>query len=88
MGKDVSFDNKTMKSNKCVACKSLGKNRDGLVENVIWGKKNKCLSITLCYIHSLELFKTGQVRFLEIYKGSVETKDLEDKSRSNVFSFG
>lgn len=57
-----------MKDKRCFICKYQGKIELDTYANEIYGQRDKNLSILLCYTHSIELFKTGQIKFMAKYK--------------------
>ncbi|MBA2405277.1 MAG: hypothetical protein H0V66_10940 [Bdellovibrionales bacterium] len=57
-----------MKDKRCFICKYQGKTTVETSSNVIYGNRDKSLTIPLCYTHSIELFKMGQSNFMLKYK--------------------
>lgn len=57
-----------MKDKRCFICKYQGKTITETCRNQIYGNRDKNLTILLCYIHSIELFKSGQTNFIMKYK--------------------
>jgi hypothetical protein len=88
-GLSKKSDNVDMK--KCLACKSMGKNRPGEFTESIFIGRGGPTPIPLCYGHSVELFKTGQSIFILKYKSGAEEDEFTPrevrKSEHNYFSF-
>lgn len=56
-----------MKDKRCFICKYHGISNTQTSRESIF-RSNKNLSILLCYTHSIELFKSGQTKFMAKYK--------------------
>lgn len=78
-----------MKDKRCFICKYQGKLSVETSTNQIYGERDKCLSILLCYNHSVELFKIGQTNFMMKYKPNFSGfYGMEaDKQAMNFFNF-
>lgn len=49
-----------MKDSRCFICKYNQDNTPKAKDDLIYDAKGKCMSLPLCYSHSVELFKSGQ----------------------------
>jgi uncharacterized protein YktA (UPF0223 family) len=63
-----------MKTKVCEACKQIGKDTTGHHVEEIYHLLSAPTYIRLCYSHSVELFKSGQVSFYSRYKMDVPVK--------------
>lgn len=52
-----------MNKEHCLVCKFHGIKSEDAVENYLY-QYGSAMCIHLCYVHSLELFKSGQTQFL------------------------
>ncbi len=58
-----------MKDHRCAVCKYHGDHREKpLYFEHIWRDNGQPFQIALCYVHSWELFRVGQKKFLAAYR--------------------
>lgn len=69
-----------MENKICEACQAISKSSLGVNSDVIYTKNAIALKISLCSLHSIELFKIGQNSFLTKY--SAITVNRQGKSQS------
>ncbi len=63
---------------KCLVCKFHGKNTPSVAASTIYqARQNQ--QIHLCYSHSVEFFKMGQVKFVLKYKNDFREHGFSDK---------
>lgn len=53
-----------MKTQHCFVCNCQRENPTKKSLNLIYDARGLCVNISLCYNHSVELFKRGQVNFI------------------------
>ncbi len=70
-------DNPPMKEN-CLVCKFHGKNVASAALSTIY-QSGQNQHIHLCYSHSVEFFKMGQVKFVLKYKNDFREHGFSDK---------
>ena len=63
-----------MRKDHCCICKFKPDHSHKNGEDSIFDSKGNSINITLCYTHSVELFKTGQKAFLLRHKNSFSEK--------------
>ncbi len=71
---------------KCMICKNLGKHVAAEYEDVIYNPRSEPSFINLCYNHSVELFKTGQINFVSKYRPDAFVSDYSHKEVINPLS--
>lgn len=70
-----------MKQNDiCLVCQDQGRMNKGSYKETLF-RSGRELDISLCYIHSLELFKNGQIKFLMKYSQVLPLEDLMAENR-------
>jgi hypothetical protein len=57
-----------MKEKECFICGSQVQTKSEIYQNKIYSPRGKALTISLCYGHSIELFKMGQATFMMKHK--------------------
>lgn len=68
-----------MTTKYCEACKALDQHNIGFHLDTIYQPGGYPAIIRLCYIHSVELFKTGQTSFMHKYRPSMPEKEIPRK---------
>lgn len=80
-----------MRQSACEACKHLGTRKPALVMETIYCSDGRLSSVRLCYSHSVELFKTGQTKFIGKYRALEAEIELATRkvssSHQNYFIF-
>ncbi len=61
-------DKDNMKDNRCFICKYKQENNSHFSNDSIYDSTGASMTIPLCYSHSIELFKSGQITFLAKHK--------------------
>ena len=75
-----------MKDKRCFICKYHGITNQQTSRECIF-RSNKNLSILLCYNHSVELFKTGQTKFMAKYRPDFMEFTSADEDRAILSYF-
>lgn len=80
------------KDYRCFVCKYLGQSAQETASQLIYGKGSEQASFPLCYPHSVEYFKLGQVFFFEKYRkvfaGHVHSfEDEQILESANIYRF-
>jgi hypothetical protein len=57
-----------MKDERCFICKFKGLTKTETYSSEIYQPRGRSLTIPLCYDHSIDLFKMGQVNFIVKHK--------------------
>lgn len=65
-------------SEKCLVCKFFGKNTASVAVSTIY-QSGQNQHIHLCYSHSVEFFKMGQVKFMLKYQHDFRQHGISDK---------
>ena len=81
------FDRNPMKDKRCFICKYEGKINLETQPNQLFGDKKFSQIISLCYSHSVELFKNGQVNFTVKYKANFTEYAERENEDARVISF-
>jgi hypothetical protein len=61
-------DNVVMKDSKCLVCKFRDSDIPKVRDDLIYDAKGNSILLPLCYSHSVDLFKVGQISFIMKYK--------------------
>lgn len=69
-----------MRTKNCEACACLSLTNAGEASDVVYTKNAIAVSITLCHLHSIELFKIGQNSFLTKYGDIFQNRSQGDKT--------
>lgn len=67
----------------CLICQDQGRMNKGSYKETLFRSGGE-LDISLCYIHSLELFKCGQIKFLGKYN---QAFPIEERLPDNRYNF-
>lgn len=79
-----------MKMKRCKACQKTGKFNSASHSEYIYSTRSSTIMIKLCYEHSVEFFKTGQINFVNKYGPDFIDKDLlkaEPEKKKDYFDF-
>lgn len=78
-----------MKDKDCFICGSQANTQRETFQNKLYSPRGKGLTISLCYNHSIELFKMGQATFMLKYKWNFTNfyGFEEDRPSINYYSY-
>jgi hypothetical protein len=75
-----------MKDNRCYICEDHHENNPHFSNDSIYDTSGGSMTIPLCYSHSIELFKTGQITFLAKHK-NILIKNFGSENGSGLAEF-
>lgn len=74
-----------MPDKRCFICKYMGASKtQSLFSSNIYKKNGEAFEVNLCYMHSIEYFKTGQVKFFSNYENIFKGYAASDEDQKII----